>query len=439
MNSKLSQQLKEKLIQQTLKHKLKKAENPNTGIGSLIRANQQEQKYCQFDQLPGYQQMKIIREGAHSLGITSPFFRVHQGNAGATSYIDDQEMINFASYNYLDLSGHPDVNEAAVKAINQYGTSVSASRIVSGERPVHRTLETAIAECYEVDDAVVFVSGHATNVSTIGHLFGPKDLIIHDEFSHNSLLVGAKLSGAKRLSFPHNNLVALEKILLEHRSQFERVLIVTEGMFSMDGDFPDLNKLVEIKNRFSAFLMVDEAHSFGVLGSTGKGLREHFQIAGREVDIWMGTLSKTLAGCGGYIAGESALIEHLRYMAPGFLYSVGIPAPTAAASLAALRLMQQEPGRIKKLHHISQFFLKQAKDMGFNTGSSEGIAIIPIIFGSSMRAANASDTLFKQGINVQPIVYPAVPERSARLRFFLSCEHTEAQVMKTLAHLKAFI
>ena len=436
----LSQNIKDKLIQKTLQHKLKKAENSGNGIASLLKSTTSKQaKANRFDQHPGYQQMQIIKNGAASLGIESPFFRTHEGVAGATSVINGKEVINYASYNYLGLSGHPKVNQAAVDAIEQYGTSVSASRIVSGERPIHQALEAKLAHMYEVDDALAFVSGHATNVTTIGYLFGAKDLIIHDEYIHNSSIVGAQLSGAKRLSFPHNDLDALEALLAEKRHQFERVLIVVEGLYSMDGDHPDLARLVEIKQQHYAFLMVDEAHSFGILGDSGKGLRELYQVAGKDVDIWMGTLSKTMSGCGGYIAGESALIEHLRYMAPGFLYSVGMPAPIAAAALASLEVMEQEPERIHQLMHISKYFLDTAKSLGFNTGESTGIAVIPIILGSSVTAAKASAALFEKGINVQPILYPAVPEQSARLRFFLSCEHTEAQVRETLVLLKTLI
>lgn len=439
-SQKLSQNIKDKLIQKTLQHKLKKTENSGNGIASLLKSTTSKQaKANRFDQHPGYQQMQIIKNGAASLGIESPFFRTHEGVAGATSVINGKEVINYASYNYLGLSGHPKVNQAAVDAIEQYGTSVSASRIVSGERPIHQALEAKLAHMYEVDDALAFVSGHATNVTTIGYLFGAKDLIIHDEYIHNSSIVGAQLSGAKRLSFPHNDLDALEALLAEKRHQFERVLIVVEGLYSMDGDHPDLARLVEIKQQHYAFLMVDEAHSFGILGDSGKGLRELYQVAGKDVDIWMGTLSKTMSGCGGYIAGESALIEHLRYMAPGFLYSVGMPAPIAAAALASLEVMEQEPERIHQLMHISKYFLDTAKSLGFNTGESTGIAVIPIILGSSVTAAKASAALFEKGINVQPILYPAVPEQSARLRFFLSCEHTEAQVRETLVLLKTLI
>ncbi|GGK58286.1 aminotransferase class I/II-fold pyridoxal phosphate-dependent enzyme [Amphritea balenae] len=437
--NKLTSDLKKKLIQQSLQRQMKKVDaDTKKPIRSLGQAEIPE-KFYRFDQHPGCIQMNIMNKGAEQLGVESPFFRVHEGVAGALSVIDGNEIINFASYNYLGLTGHPKVNKAAKKAVDQYGTSVSASRIVSGERPVHQQLEQALADFYDVDDAVVFVSGHATNVSTIGYLFGPKDLIIHDEFIHNSSIVGSQLSGAKRLSFSHNDMASLEQLLKDNRQQFERVLIIVEGLYSMDGDFPDLIKLVELKKRYKTFLMVDEAHSFGVLGDTGKGLREEFNVASTDVDIWMGTLSKTLSGCGGYIAGESALVENLRHLAPGFLYSVGIPAPVAAAATASLEIIKAEPERIQKLHQISEYFITSAQQLGLDIGKSQGTAIIPVILGSSLKAASISSELFKQGINVQPILYPAVPEKSARLRFFLCCDHTEQQVDQTLELLSKLI
>jgi 8-amino-7-oxononanoate synthase len=204
----------------------------------------------------------------------------------------------------------------------------------------------------------------------------------------------------------------------------------------MDGDYPNLPRLIEIKRQHKTFLMVDEAHSFGVMGERGGGIREHFGVAGTDVDIWMGTLSKTLAGCGGYIAGEAALTEHLKFLAPGFLYSVGMPAQVAAPALAALKLLRREPERVARLQERSRYFLQRAKELGIDTATSRGIAVIPAITGSSVKAAQLSAALFEQGINVQPILYPAVPEKGARLRFFLSCDHTEAQIDMTLQALK---
>ncbi|WP_416137624.1 aminotransferase class I/II-fold pyridoxal phosphate-dependent enzyme [Halomonas sp. HK25] len=414
------------------RHRPRQAPAASVGTPRAPGASQVPERFTRFDTHPGSQQIAMMREGARRLGLTDPFFKVHEGIAGATSRIDGRECLNFASYNYLGLSGDPRVGQAACDAVDRYGTSVSASRVVSGERPIHAELERAIATAYEVEDAVAFVSGHATNVSTLGYLMGPKDLILHDAYIHNSSLVGAQLSGAKRIPFAHNDAEALDALLTRHRGQFERVLIVIEGLYSMDGDVPDLPRFIDIKRRHQAWLMVDEAHSFGVLGRRGLGLREHFDVPPGDVDIWMGTLSKALAGCGGYIAGCREMVETLRYLAPGFLYSVGLPAQVAAPSLAALQLMQQEPERVEQLHDISRYFLEQARARGFDTGHSLGAAVVPIIVGSSPLAARLSHELFERGINVQPILHPAVPEKSARLRFFLSCEHTREQVDKTL-------
>jgi 8-amino-7-oxononanoate synthase len=397
----------------------------------VSRSNVPEAFY-RFDRHPGYEKMLVPKAAANRLGIINPFFKVHDGVAGATTRIDGREYLNFSSYNYLGLSGHPAINRAAKDAIDRYGTSASASRLVAGERLIQRELEEALAELYEVEDCIVFVSGHATNVSTIGYLFGPKDLVIHDSLIHNSVLEGVKLSGSARRSFLHNDTAALDGILAEIRGQFERVLIVVEGHYSMDGDVPDLSKLIEIKRRHKAFLMVDEAHALGVLGETGKGSHEHHGIAGKDVDIWMGTLSKTLAGCGGYIAGERALVEHLKYAAPGFVYSVGMSPPLAAASLEALRIMHKEPERVVRLRERSCRFLDQARQADIDTGFSQGFAVIPAIIGSSLKAVKLSSRLFEQGINVQPIIYPAVEERTARLRFFMCAMHTERDVVRAV-------
>ncbi|MBI1216325.1 MAG: aminotransferase class I/II-fold pyridoxal phosphate-dependent enzyme [Alphaproteobacteria bacterium] len=395
--------------------------------------------FCRFDKFPGYERMLVPQVAAKRLGLANPFFKVHEGTAGATTQIDGRQFINFSSYNYLGLAGHPRVNKAAKDAIDRYGTSASASRLVAGERPIQRELEEELAAFYGVEDCVVFVSGHATNVTTIGYLFGPKDLVIHDALIHNSVLEGARLSGAARRSFPHNDFAALDKILAEIRGRFERVLIVIEGLYSMDGDIPDLPRFIDIKNRYKAFLMVDEAHSLGVLGRNGRGLGEHFGVEGAAVDIWMGTLSKTLAGCGGYICGESALVQHLKYASPGFVYSVGISPPLAAASLEALKILQEEPAMTAGLRARAKQFLRLAKECNLDTGLSAGYSVVPVLIGNSLKAAKISNQLFERGINVQPIIPPAVEERSARLRFFVTSQHTEGQIAATVDALKGLV
>lgn len=432
----LSDKAKNDLIGRVLKKRLKKgADAADTVAAPLRRAGPRKKvpaSAWRFDKFPDYQQMQMQKLGAAKLGIENPFFQVHDTVTGATTHIKQQPYINFSSYNYLGLCGEPRVNAAAQQAIDDLGTSVSASRLVSGERKIHRELERELASLHGVEDSLAFVSGHATNVTTIGYLFGPRDLILHDALIHNSILQGALLSGAKRMAFTHNDWQDLERLLAEHRDDYERVLIVVEGIYSMDGDFPELPRFIDIKQRYKAILMVDEAHSVGVMGTHGRGVGEHFGIAGTAVDIWMGTLSKSLASCGGYIAGSHALIDMLKFAAPGFLYSVGMSPPLAAAALEALRIMQLEPQRIATLQQRGRYFLEQAKARGIDTGTSAGYAVIPAIVGSSVKAAKVSNAMAHRGINVQPIVYPAVEERAARLRFFINAQHSEEQIRQTV-------
>jgi 8-amino-7-oxononanoate synthase len=390
------------------------------------------QARSRFEAMPQYQQIKIMREGSDKLGIASPFFLVHEGIAGATTQIGGRSYINFSNYNYLGMAGDPLVSARAKEAIDRYGTSASASRLVAGEIPIHHKLERALADFYEADDCVVFVSGYSTNVSAISYLFGPGDLIVHDDLSHNSVVQGIVLSGAKRLTFPHNDWEALDKLLRRVRPEYRNALVTIEGIYSMDGDFPDLERFVEVKTRHQAFLMVDEAHSLGVLGRTGHGIREHTGVPSESVDIWMGTLSKTLAGCGGFITGCQPLVDMLRGSAPGFLYSVGMSPPLAAASLTALERLQAEPERVATLQARGKLFLDTARAAGLNTGLSAGYAVVPIITGSSLKAARWANALFEEGINVSPIFYPAVEEKAARLRFFICSTHEPEQIERTI-------
>lgn len=415
------------------------SETAGVGLKNRESLTSVPDRLTRFDSHPGYKEMQVLMSTAKTFGFDNPFFKTHEGIATSTTTIGRQQYLNFSSYNYLGLNGHPEVNQAAMAAIVRYGTSASASRLVAGERPIQRELEEALAEFYDTEDCVVFVSGHATNVSTISTLFGPKDLVIHDSLIHNSVLEGTRLSGASRRSFPHNDTATLDSILAEIRSQFERVLIVVEGLYSMDGDIPDLPAIIDIKRRHKCFLMVDEAHALGVIGATGRGTREYFGVGGKDVDIWMGTLSKTLSGCGGYIAGERALVEHLKYSAPGFVYSVGISPPLAAASLASLQLLQKEPERVARLQANGSLFLKLAMEAGLDTGTSQGFAVIPVITGSSLKAVTLSSRLFERGINVQPVIHPAVEERAARLRFFLSETHSEQDIHRACETAKKLI
>ncbi|TPQ52955.1 8-amino-7-oxononanoate synthase [Prosthecomicrobium hirschii] len=386
-----------------------------------------------FSTMPQHKQLRMMAAAAELSGIANPFFHVHEGRAGATTLCDNRTLLNFASYNYLGLNGHPEVSAAAKAAIDRYGTTVSASRLVAGERPIHHELEMALARLHGTEDAVVFVSGHATNVSTIGHLMGPKDLILCDALSHNSIVEGTRMSGATRLMFAHNDLDALEEHLTRTRSRHERCLIVVEGLYSMDGDMPDLKRLVNIKRRHDAWLMVDEAHSAGVLGAHGRGLAEEQGVDPNEIEIWMGTLSKSFAAAGGYIAGSHALIEILKAGAPGFVFSVGFPPALAGAAIKSIELLEREPWRAQKIRTNAKLFLELCREAGLDTGTAINAAVVPVIIGDSTSAVMCANRLYEAGVNVLPIIFPAVPEKQARLRFFITAEHDEAQIRETVA------
>jgi 8-amino-7-oxononanoate synthase len=386
-----------------------------------------------FSTLPEYELARLQRSVADLAGIANPFFRIHEGIAADTTAIGGRTLVNFSSYDYLGFNGDPRINDAAKSAIDRFGTTVAAARLGAGERQFHRDLEKALADLHGVEDAIAFVSGHATNVTTIGRLFGPDDLIVADVLVHNSVVEGAKLSGAKRLLTPHNDLDAVERALRLNRARHRRALIAVEGLYSMDGDVPDLGRLIEIKRRYNAILMVDEAHSIGVLGRTGRGIAQEQGIDPREVELWMGTLSKSFAACGGYIAGDVALVELLKTSAPGFVYSVGLSPPLAASAGLAVRLLSSETERVARLRANGSRFLKKAKEAGLDTGRSIGASVVPVIVGESPRAVMLSNRLFVRGINVAPIIFPGVAERQARLRFFLTARHKEHQIDDAVA------
>jgi len=369
-------------------------------------------------------------------GLENPYFSIHEGKTTDRTMIGGRELISWASYNYLGMSGDPSVTEAAKAALDRYGTSVSASRLVSGEKTIHQELEREFADFIGAEDAVTLVGGHATNETVIGHVVGPGDLVLHDAFAHNSLLQGAVLSGARRRPFPHNDFEAAEGMLAQLRSQYRRVLVVVEGIYSMDGDYADVPKFIGLAKRHKSLLMVDEAHSLGVMGETGRGIGEHYGVDPADVDIWMATLSKAFGSCGGLIAGSSALIRWLKYTVPGFVYSIGLPPPAAGAALGALRLLKQEPERVAALQANAKLFLQLAGEAGLNTGNSGGSGVVPVILGNSINSLKLSRALFERGINVQPILYPAVEEQAARLRFFITAKHTPDQIRRTVTALR---
>jgi 8-amino-7-oxononanoate synthase len=405
---------------------------PITDVERSNQASVSPPEYYRFELYPEYRQFQQRREEIEALGFGNPFFIPQEGIVNNTTKVNGRELVDFANYNYIDMCGDAKVSQLAKEAIDRYGTSVCASRVVSGERPLHRELEREIADFLGTEDSVVFVGGHATNVTTIAHLFGHNDLILHDALSHNSIVKGSIFSGASLVAFPHNDWQTLDKLLQERRHRYRRVLIVVEGVYSADGDIPDLPKFIEVKKRHQSWLMIDEAHSIGTVGATGRGIGELYNVDRADVELWMGTLSKSFASCGGYIAGSQALVEYLKYTAPGFLFSVGISPPNAAATLASIRVLKAEPERVTILQQRSKLFLELAAKYNLDTGMSKGSPVIPILVGDSLKSIQLSQNLFHRGINVPFMIYPSVPQNAARLRFFINCTHTEEQIRFTV-------
>ncbi|MGW3298321.1 aminotransferase class I/II-fold pyridoxal phosphate-dependent enzyme [Streptomyces rubiginosohelvolus] len=356
-------------------------------------------------------------------GADFPYFRVHEGNILDRTVVGGREFLSFGSYNYLGLSGHPEVGEAARRAVDRYGTSVSASRVLSGERELTVRLERTLADFLGVEDCLVLVSGYSTNVTALGHLLGPDDLVLHDALAHNSILRGCALSGAARRPFAHNDTAALERLLRANRARYRRVLIVVEGAYSMDGDLVDLPAVIELKKRYGALLMVDEAHSVGTVGECGRGVGEFFGVERSDVDLWMGTLSKAFASCGGYLGGSARTVRWLRHTLPGFVYSVGLSPANAAAALAAAEVIVAEPGRVRALRHNADLFRDLAVSAGLPIGTSRHTPIVPCVLGDSDRTLRVADRIYARGVIADAIFHPAVEEGQARLRFFITSEH----------------
>ncbi|NVY96321.1 aminotransferase class I/II-fold pyridoxal phosphate-dependent enzyme [Lactobacillus sp. DCY120] len=366
----------------------------------------------------------------------NPYFKTNAGLPLNRMTIANEEYINFSTYNYLGLNGQAEVVAAGKRAIDQYGTSVSGSRLLSGQIKLHQELEETLANFIGVDAALVQVGGHSTNVNMIGNIVGEEDLIIHDQLAHNSIVEGARLSHAMRRSFKHNDLKSLERILQRLRDNYRRVLIVVEGAYSMDGDLCPLPELIALKKRYGAILMVDEAHSFGTVGSRGAGVTDYWQVDPHDVDIIMGTLSKSCASCGGFIAGEQVFLNWLRFTSPGFIFSAGITPANTAAALSAVQTFANDSSRVQKLQDNSQYFLTKIQALGYETGNSHDTPIIPLIVGDSQTTLEFAQELLAAKINALPIVAPAVREDEARIRFFMSSLHTREDLDQTLAVLE---
>ena len=362
----------------------------------------------------------------------NPYYIPHDSILRDTSFVNGKEVLNFGSYNYLGLSGHPQVSRAAIEAIQKLGTSASGSRLLTGEKSLHQELENEVAAWKHTEAALVLVGGHSTNVTFIGNFCNGKDLILYDILSHNSVAQGIQLSSATSRLFPHNDYRAARAILTSLRSRFEKVLLVIEGVYSMDGDIAPVPEFVKLKKEFGLFLMVDEAHSSCVIGENGGGVDEYFHLKPDDIDIKMGTLSKGLGACGGYLAGEKSLIEYLRYSLPGFIFSVGLSPALAAATLESIRIIRKDNSLVRQLQENIRWFISGAREKGFNLCMAGESAIVPVLVGKDSDAFNLSSALLEKGVFVPPAVYPAVPVNMARLRFCLTSCHKKSQIDHTL-------
>ena len=362
----------------------------------------------------------------------NPYFIIHDSPLTDRSLMDGQWVLNFGSYNYAGMSGRKEVSDAAIDAIRKYGTSASGSRLLAGEKTLSQQLEKELAEWKHAEDALVLVGGHSTNVTFVGNFVGPKDLVIFDRYIHNSVAEGCRLSHATTRMFPHNDPEALNRFLTARRGNFEKVLICIEGVYSMDGDIAPVPEFIKVKEKHGAFLMVDEAHSTCVIGETGGGVDEYYGLKGDEIDIKMGTLSKGLGACGGYLAGSRNLIEYQRYMLPGFVFSVGISPPIAAAALESIRLVRSDPSIMRDLRRNVQCFADEAEKHGFDIGLAGKTAILPVLVGDENAAGMLSTAMRKAGVFVPPAIYPAVPRGQARLRFCMTAAHRPEQIVQAL-------
>ncbi|OQR89207.1 fatty-acid-CoA ligase, partial [Achlya hypogyna] len=394
--------------------------------GSYVDEHGEIKPECyDFEAFPEVQHLRGQLNELTDAGLVLPYLDVLTA--------EKKKQLNFNTYNYLGYASHPAVAQASKDAIDVYGTGMSSSPIV-GQNIINTELEAALCKHFDAEASILFVGGWVTNVTTIAALVGKGDLILCDILNHNSCVNGQRLSGATVLAFPHNDVAAAERILKSVRHKYRRVLIVIEGVYSMDGDVPNLPAFVALKKQHKAILFVDEAHSFGTMGKTGKGMCEYFDVPTADVDVRMGTMSKALGSVGGFILASQTVVQYLKYSAGGFVYSVGLGPANAGAALQAVQLMGSEPQRSARLQELSAFFYDacvQAKlDVGTNV---RGACVVVVYIGGTVETVRLSMLLSEQEqINVKPIVHPAVEEGKCRLRFFISYLHTEADLLRTV-------
>jgi glycine C-acetyltransferase len=350
--------------------------------------------------------------------------RTLQSPQGAWLEVDGVKQLNFCSNNYLGLANHPAIVEAAQKAIGEFGVGPGAVRSIAGTMGIHLELEKRLAAFKGVDSAITFQSGYNANLGTIPALVGKQDAIYSDELNHASIIDGSRLSGAKIIRFAHRNAADLSRLLKEHKSQdYRRSMIISDGVFSMDGDVAPLDELYEIARTHGCLLMVDDAHGEGVLGKGGRGIVDHFELHGK-VDVEVGTLSKAFGVVGGVVAGKPEIVEWLRQRGRPFLFSSAMTVPDVAACIAAIDLLESSTSLVESLWENTQYFKENMQSLGFNTGMST-TPIVPIMLGEAPLAQQFSRQLFENGVFAMAIGFPTVPRGKARIRVMISASHQQ--------------
>lgn len=351
-----------------------------------------------------------------------PFQPPLSSRSGPVVEMDGHRMLMLSSYDYLGLIGDPRVDEAAIAAVRKYGTGTGGARLLAGTLDLHREVENALAEFKGTEAAVSFTSGYSANLAVISGLFGPADRVIMDVFSHRSLLDACRLAGVQVQRFEHNDPVSL-RYELEHGPEANRTLIVSDGVFSMDGDIACLPELIALKKEFDCFLLMDDAHASGVLGATGRGTDEHFGVPTDDVDIWTGSLAKSIPSNGGFVAVSQRVAIYLQHGSSPFIFSAAMSAPSAAAVLEGLKILKQEPERVARLNDNAIFLREGLKSLGYDTGLSQ-TAVIPLMLHDDARTALFARRLRDFGVLVSPVLFPAVAQGAARLRLCVTAAHT---------------
>ncbi len=382
-------------------------------------------------------QLAHLTEQLNDLKQRGIYFRLRvlDGEQGPVSLYDGRRVINLASNNYLGLCEHPRLREAAIAATQKYGVGSGAVRTIAGTMKIHMELEEKIAAFKGVEACVVFQSGFTANAGTVSSILGKEDFILSDELNHASIIDGARLSRAKIKVFRHKDVAHCEELLKEIQHEPGRKLIITDGVFSMDGDIGPVDKLCDLADRYGAIMMVDDAHASGVLGRNGRGSVDHFHCTQR-VDVQVGTLSKAIGALGGYVCGSRDLIDYLCHRARPFLFSTSHPPSVAATCIAAFDLLESEPERIERLWSNTRYFKQQLTDAGFDVGGRSTPAsetpITPILVGDGGKTMEFSRALFDAGLMATGIAFPTVPEGKARIRTIMTSEHTREQIDQSL-------